>query len=109
MLLIRYFKIKLKNEPENNINLIKYFKLIYHYIYVFIFLLFLSTVTFFLMGNYKITHSLDVKFNIQTSQIDKVIKNLIHLENTFETNFNDQEHVIPLQGSPDTKNYYNLI
>ena len=94
---------------ENNINLIKYFKLIYQYIYIFIFLLFLSTVIFFLMGNLKIISSLDIKFNLQTSQIDRVIKNLIHLENTFETNFNDQEHVIPLQGSPDTKNYYNLI
>lgn len=93
--------------PENNINLVKYFKLIYQYIYLFIFLLFLSTVIFFLMGNYKITHSLDVKFNIQTSQIDKVIKNLIHLENIFETNFNNQ--VVPLQGNPDTKNYYDLL
>ncbi len=93
--------------PENNINLIKYFKFIYQYIYLFIFLLFLSAIIFFLMGNYKITYLLDVKFSLQSSQINKAINNLIHLENTFGTNFNNQ--VIPLQGNPDTTNYYNLI
>ena len=59
------------------------------------------------MGNYKITYLLDVKFSLQSSQINKAINNLIHLENTFGTNFNNQ--VIPLQGNPDTTNYYNLI
>lgn len=90
---------------ENNIKFKNYLKIINSYKYL-LFGIYLSFfVIFYLLGNFRVNHGLNISFSIKSTQTDRVFNNLVYLENTFETNFNEDE-IIPMKGVLNKERYY---
>lgn len=93
---------------ENFIKFSSYLKILNSYRYLLLAIYLSFFVIFYLLGNFKVNHGLNISFSIKNTQIDKVFNNFIYLENTFETNFNEDE-IIPMRGFVDKNGKYEEL